>query len=1718
VCERFTNGDYTDRESRTITVDTKPDVSLSVIEDANGNDTLTVTYDFPSTSSYTDRSIKLSIDGVEQPEVRPNAVSGSYPVNLGSTCWLEARAVATACGRTGDPASTDVDVLPATHQTPEITGFGLRRLGIVPGSNPAVRKIELRFGYDLRRLATGSKVRVEVLSWRDADGQTRPGYLLTEYTSPVSNDVVLEFPAPSGAQQVGVLVTAQSCGTATAQGWVDCMACDGGATGDPVYFSDGNMLLTDTDPLPPVAGHTLTRTYNSDEQVVSLFGRGFTTLFDRRLVGHDVAGRQFVSVSTETGEVVTFESVNGTFRQTWPLSRRTPGVLKHDAAAGTYSYRAAGSEEAAVFDAANGRLVALRELGTGREARIAYDAAGLPQTFTDSWTAVTWIFTIVQRRVTSIAVGDRPDLTWSYQYDAAGNLTSLFAPSAAVWRTYEYAANRMTASRDALGNLIESHAYNNDGYATDSTGPTDEIASIVYDLPGTTASERITRVTMKTGAVTDYIMRPSGGAYRTVEVSGSCTTCGGGSGDRTYVRDASGRVIRQQSADGYVTVTSYAGDRVASEERFLKPSACDPESDTDHCRMTTDELAAATLAPTTSTIKTEYLYGDNNWPERPTAILTPSVGAPATWRRQDISYHPVSGAATTTTVSGFTGPGAWMARTTTTTFYEAPSGLEVAFEPGGSFAAAWLSLPQPARAVKSINGPRLGVADETSFVYYPVDPTVPSLLRGRLAATKNAAGHVTRFESYDVFGNVTRVVDPNGVVRETTSDILGRPATSTVKAVSGCDTTADPLCATDLVTSRTYSPAAGPLSREERAGGGVSVYTYDSRGRIRTISRGPSVASLREQIEYSYDPLTGKKSLERILGLQNGTWVEKKHESYEYNSLRELIAVTHADGTGVGYTYDIDGRIATLRDETHAAANTIYEYDPAGRVTSVAQTLAGAPGGRITTRYTYDAHGNLQSVTDPNGNVTSYVYSDFGVMIRQDSPVTGTTTYEYDAGENLTVSTDANGAKTTRQYDALNRITRAEAVLNGASEVVVWRYDDTATGRFGMGRIAAMTDPAGSTEYHYERRGLLRMEERSFTAPPSTTPTHAATTKFKYDRDGNRTSITYPSALVVDYTFDFAGRPVTASGFVTSAAYLPFGPLTELRLANGTTQTIEYDNRYRLTANELTRDVAPSTPLVRYVYTYDGSGNVLGIQDALDSQYSRYFAYDDLHRLITANTGPSPDPQRSQGTALWGKGSYTWDAMGNLLTMKLGEIVQEPDDQLLRVPWTPRTEQNVPRGRSTTFTYAGTTPRVSAVITNDIERSVAYDAAGNEISHVVPRTYSPRNLLATVVDSNDTEGNAPHTLAYAYDGRGIRVMRAESPSSGPNTTARRYYVYSPELRLLSVTRDDGPNIWTGYSGCSEVFGDCIATPNNVAYEIVWFGDRPVGQSIPSSSRTKTHTFTDHLGTPILETDRYGTTIIWRAEHEPFGNIYAMRQDANGDDIGHRLDNPLRFPGQEAAMNWEGEEENYNVFRWYRAGWGRYTQADPITYRPTSFPFAEFGLDDLARAWDSDFDADSNEAFGYAQANPVRSTDPLGLLTQKQSACIATYAGAGALGGAIAGASGGLVTTAGVLSAPGAVAGAVIGGLGGAIVGTLVCTDVVSEIGGCITEFARTRTWKCRARCSLYTVPGDMGAGYIEGQGSGSNQNEACKAAKKNASSSAPAGYRTKHCQCYCSNQ
>jgi YD repeat-containing protein len=268
--------------------------------------------------------------------------------------------------------------------------------------------------------------------------------------------------------------------------------------------------------------------------------------------------------------------------------------------------------------------------------------------------------------------------------------------------------------------------------------------------------------------------------------------------------------------------------------------------------------------------------------------------------------------------------------------------------------------------------------------------------------------------------------------------------------------------------------------------------------------------------------------------------VARKTDAFAYAASGRLATITHPDATTVTYAYDTRGNLKSVKDERHAAANTLYDYDALDRLITVTQKRTIVPGTDIVTGYGYDAQNNLTSVTDPNGNVTTYTFDDFGRMRTQVSPVTGTTTYVYDAAGNILTIADANGATTTRTYDLANRLLTATSTRSGqANETVTWGYDDATSGRYGLGRLASMIDPAGVTTYEYDRRGLVRAEARrsgTCKLPPFTcTATRdALRSGYGHDANGNRTSVGfgpsgYPPQNVVTYTYDYSDRPYSAS-------------------------------------------------------------------------------------------------------------------------------------------------------------------------------------------------------------------------------------------------------------------------------------------------------------------------------------------------------------------------------------------------------------------------------------------------------------------------------------------------------------------------------------------------------------------------------------------------------------
>ncbi len=151
--------------------------------------------------------------------------------------------------------------------------------------------------------------------------------------------------------------------------------------------------------------------------------------------------------------------------------------------------------------------------------------------------------------------------------------------------------------------------------------------------------------------------------------------------------------------------------------------------------------------------------------------------------------------------------------------------------------------------------------------------------------------------------------------------------------------------------------------------------------------------------------------------------------TYGYNALGQLATETRANGSTTTYTYDGEGRAATIthRDAANAVTGffnythdslghvktvttedgtTTYSYDVNGQLTSVE-----LPGGR-TIEYHYDAEGNRTAVVDSQNGTANYVTNN-----GDEYTTAGTETLTYDSAGRL-IASQSGGTNTSFRYDA----------------------------------------------------------------------------------------------------------------------------------------------------------------------------------------------------------------------------------------------------------------------------------------------------------------------------------------------------------------------------------------------------------------------------------------------------------------------------------------------------------------------------------------------------------------------------------------------------------------------------------------------------------------------------------------------------------------------------
>ena len=335
--------------------------------------------------------------------------------------------------------------------------------------------------------------------------------------------------------------------------------------------------------------------------------------------------------------------------------------------------------------------------------------------------------------------------------------------------------------------------------------------------------------------------------------------------------------------------------------------------------------------------------------------------------------------------------------------------------------------------------------------------------------------------SYDPLGNMTDTIEQNGdpvgyeynaqglATQESFADGSSQSYTydahGNLLSASSFDTTGTLTGATTL----TYN-AANELLSITYPNGQFLDFTYNAQGqRIQSVDQSGYT------LTYGYD------ALGRLISLSDGAGMVV---SYAYNDLGELSGKTNGNGTYTTYAYDAASNLINITNYAPggsvAAPGTVinssftYTYNLLGEQTSVTDNAGN------TTTYSYDATGQLIGVGLPGGQTITYAYNAAGdrtdvlnngtptnYASNADNEITqvGSAIYTYDANGNMQTMTDASGT-TTYAYNDLNQLV---SISNPDGSVQSFQYSPLG---FMVGTSTTSGATTSQTNYLVDPTGL----------------------------------------------------------------------------------------------------------------------------------------------------------------------------------------------------------------------------------------------------------------------------------------------------------------------------------------------------------------------------------------------------------------------------------------------------------------------------------------------------------------------------------------------------------------------------------------------------------------------------------------------------------------------
>ena len=1099
------------------------------------------------------------------------------------------------------------------------------------------------------------------------------------------------------------------------------------------------------------------------------------------------------------------------------------------------------------------------------------------------------------------SIQDRDGYTQSLQYNGNNQLATV---TDSFGRTLQFTyQGNLLKTVIAPNGLILTYGYNSSGV---NPGVLDRLASVTYSTSPQTGQSYLYENAAVPFALTG-IIDEDGNRYGTwtYDATGRATSsqhAGGADLTSVYYNDT----------DGSRTVTNALGSVIVYKFTTLQGVPKVTEID----RLATASVPAAIMYQTYDT--NGYLATVTDWNTNLTGTANDSRGLPL------VVNEAIGTAQTRTTTSTYLAnshlPTQVIAPRKTTNFaYDTNGNLLALTETDNSSILVPYSTSGQTRTwtntfdnfghVLTATGPRTDVIATTRFTYDASN---------NVSTITDPLGHVTRMTNYTGSGLAQTMIDANNVTNQFTYDIRDRLLTRTVLAASG-----------NATNSFAYD-AVGNLVAITQPNGSQLFYQYDAAHRLTSVTN-----VLGESIHYTLN--AAGNIIQQTT--TNASGALAKTQSRVFDQLSRVLQEIGASGQTTTYSYDANGNPISITDGL--TNTTAKAFDALNRLIYVLDPL------KNLTSFNYDAQDNCTNVTDPRTLTTTYVYDGFGRVIQETSPDKGTTVYTLDKAGNRISEVDARGVVTQRTFDKLNRVI-SESYPASPSENIIYGYDDTKGGNFGVGRLTEYADETGGTTLIYNERGDVISTTRAIDGT-------GYTTACGYDLADHVTSIVYPSGHVISYGRDVLGRinsatysPSTGGSVITLASgvtYAPFGPLTGLQYGNGLTRSNRFDLDYRMT-NLIAS--GSSTHVQNLAYAYNAVNNITTIADNLAAGNSQVFSYDSDYRLTKA-------------TGYYGYDDYGYDADGNRLSRQTA-------------------------GTTENYSYAANANRLQSTIKSGITRSFSYTTNGNVGSDNRGGStnflfgYGNRNRYKTLTAGSST------IATYAYNALGERLVKttggattiyhydqaghliAESQSNG---TLIREYVWLDDMPLAQIESN---------GALYYIHPDYLKRPERITdvnQNIVWdnetqpFGEAVVNFQLPSGKYNTYRQFQINIGGQAtysyivqattnlakgnwfsLATNAGPFTFADASTPTPQTRFYRVLYTPTSAAVGTITQN-LRFPGQ----YYDAESGlNYNMMRDYDPTLGRYIQSDPI------------GLGGGINLYES------------VMNSPINGIDPLGLLT------------------------------------------------------------------------------------------------------------------------------------------